>query len=435
MPNITSLGRHLIAEFYGCDVGVLGEVARIESAMKKAAESANAQIVNLMFHRFAPYGVSGVVVIQESHLAIHSWPEYGYASVDIFTCGNLVNPWKSVESLEKTLGAKKTSCIELNRGQISQLPEPLCLPPPAEKTAASAPNFTQDLWFTEQTRQMALSVRHTGKLLHSEQTPFQKITVYQTPAFGHLLALDGSIAFTEKDEQIYHEMLVHIPLLTHPKPENALVLGGGDGGAVREILRHETVKNITVLEQDARITAVCRQFFPALKQTLSHPKVKLIYQSAAHFTENTKAQYDFIVADFCPPLLADKPRIEEKMYQSIKKRLSANGVLVVPTGSPTLNPSDFQQTIRLLNAIFAPAFLHFYLAYIPSLLSGISGFVLISPQNTACAFAERQEKLLKQHKFRYYNREIHESSFVHPNFIRDLFCQSTEAEQNANQWQ
>lgn len=116
-----ALGRHLLIELYGCDASVLDDVASIEEYMRTAARKANSTIVNSTFHRFNPYGVSGVVVIAESHLSIHTWPEYGYAAVDIFTCGDSVDPWKAFEYLKDVMKSKRESIIELQRGEYDKI--------------------------------------------------------------------------------------------------------------------------------------------------------------------------------------------------------------------------------------------------------------------------------------------------------------------------
>ncbi len=111
-----ALGRHLLIELYGCDVAMLDDIAGIEEHMRTAARKANSTVVNSTFHRFNPYGVSGVVVIAESHLSIHTWPEYGYAAVDIFTCGDSVDPWKAFEYLKDVMKCERESVLELQRG-------------------------------------------------------------------------------------------------------------------------------------------------------------------------------------------------------------------------------------------------------------------------------------------------------------------------------
>ncbi|MDS1029103.1 adenosylmethionine decarboxylase [Bacillota bacterium LX-D] len=119
--KIEQLGRHILAEFYNCDELILNDHALIEKYMKEAAIEANATIVQSVFHMFNPWGVSGAVIIQESHLTIHTWPEYGYAAVDLFTCGESVDPWIAFDYLSKALAAEKTETYEISRGNVDKI--------------------------------------------------------------------------------------------------------------------------------------------------------------------------------------------------------------------------------------------------------------------------------------------------------------------------
>src|SRR5690349_11184558 len=118
-----ALGRHILVECYNCSPDLMNDVVHIEKSMVEAAETAGATVINSTFHHFSPFGVSGVVVIQESHLAIHTWPEFGYAAVDVFTCGEAVNPWVSYNFLKEAFKAKNHSAVEMMRGQIAIVTE------------------------------------------------------------------------------------------------------------------------------------------------------------------------------------------------------------------------------------------------------------------------------------------------------------------------
>ncbi len=129
-----ALGFHLLTEFYGCGHGILNDVGKIRNLMDEAATVSGASIVESIFHRFNPHGVSGVVVIAESHLAIHTWPEYGYAAVDFFTCGDTVDPWKAYDSLKKGLAPHSTSTKEIKRGEIQEDEGTVRLAPTSSRT-------------------------------------------------------------------------------------------------------------------------------------------------------------------------------------------------------------------------------------------------------------------------------------------------------------
>lgn len=119
--KLEQLGRHILVEFYNCDRDILGDHEKIEEFMCEAARISNATIVNSCFHKFNPWGVSGAVIIQESHLTIHTWPEYGYASVDLYTCGESVNPWVGFSYLEEVLKSERSESTEIARGMVEKI--------------------------------------------------------------------------------------------------------------------------------------------------------------------------------------------------------------------------------------------------------------------------------------------------------------------------
>ncbi len=116
---MNSLGRHILAEYYSCDIGTLDNISLLEDCMREAVLESGATIIDTKFHQFSPYGVSGVIVIAESHMAIHTWPEYGYAAIDFFTCGDTVDPWKAFDNMKKTLKPQNYSTKELKRGLLT----------------------------------------------------------------------------------------------------------------------------------------------------------------------------------------------------------------------------------------------------------------------------------------------------------------------------
>ncbi|MEN9969717.1 MAG: hypothetical protein RIR94_1924, partial [Bacteroidota bacterium] len=170
----TALGNHILVEFMNCDPHVMNDVAAIERDMVGAARKAEATVINSTFHHFSPYGVSGVVVIQESHLAIHTWPEYGYAAVDVFTCGDM-NAWIAFDHLKECFGAKSYSAIEMKRGSVNLLTRNDFDITSAREKAAEWRNpdfYTRNVWFTDKDEDPALSLRFTGDVCFDVQSPF-----------------------------------------------------------------------------------------------------------------------------------------------------------------------------------------------------------------------------------------------------------------------
>lgn len=422
-----ALGRHVIAEFYNCSPDKINDVSHIEKSMVKAAKLAGATIINVTFHHFSPFGISGVVVIEQSHLSIHTWPEYKFASIDLFTCGDTINPWISFDHLKEEFDAEHISSIELQRGQLHHLNK-ISLNTPDVRDYASKkskqPTYNRNIWFTERNDDIALSLRHSGDVLFSKKSPYQKVEIIDTCAYGKTLTLDGMIMTTEKDEYIYHEMISHVPLLTHPNPENILIIGGGDGGVAREILRHESVNQVDMVEIDEVVIEASKKLLPKISSTLNHPKLNIYIQDGIEFVKNCpKNQYDVVIVDSTDPVGPAEGLFKPSFYSDVYRCLRSDGIMVTQSESPEFNTRVFQEIYGCYRQIFGKNNVHCYLAFIPTYPSGMWSFSYCSkgclhPINNLDF--KHANDFIRQHKLRYYNPEIHNSSFVLPNFVKDL---------------
>ena len=422
MNDTNPLGRHLIVEYRNCNPEILNDVSEIEKIMTASAQQAGATIINTTFHHFSPWGVSGVIVIQESHLAIHTWPEYGYALVDLFTCGDSVNPWIAFKYLKKVLKAQQHEAIEMLRGHPELLEKTGFEVEDSSKTPAKNLNPTQltrDLWFTERTGNFAFSVKHNGGLLLRKITPYQKIEVYQTPSLGKMLVLDGLIVLTENDEYAYHEMLAHTALYTHPNPKNVLIIGGGDGGVAREVLKHKNIESITLVEIDEMIIETSKKFFPFTSQTFANPKLTIKVADAWDYMGSEKElQYDIILVDLGNPTGGDDKFYSQEFCHKITEMLTSEGLFVTQIGSPMINKELFKNNFQVLKRIFGPDNTHCYLAHIPTYPSGTCGFAYCSKiANDHFTIDAGKNTIIDSMELRYFNRNIHKAAFALPNFI------------------
>jgi len=423
-----SLGKHILVEFYDCTPEVLDDVIHIERSMVKAAEIANATIINTGFHHFSPYGVSGVVVIQESHLTIHTWPEYGYASVDIFSCGDTVDPWAAYTLLKDALGAKSGSTMELRRGQEKLLNKQYNIPIFGEEAPNRqmqySPQYARNIWFTEKGHNIALSLRHTGDLLYRKRSPYQRVEVYETFAYGRMLTIDGLVMCTEKDEYVYHEMVSHVPMLTHPNPKRVLVIGGGDGGTVREILRHESVEEVVMVEIDGAVVEACRAFLPTIASEFDNPKLDLrIEDGVKYVMESPDKSFDIVIVDSSDPVGPNEGLFTEEFYRNAHRILTDDGVMVTQSESPRMNVRTFQELFQLYKHIFGKNSVHCYLAFIPTYTSGMWSFSY-STKGSAHPLSKldsaRADEFTKKHQLKYYNSGVHKGAFALPNFVVEL---------------
>lgn len=424
---MTSLGRHIIAELYNCEISRINDVTFVEKSMLKAADKAGATVINSTFHHFSPFGVSGVIVIQESHFSIHCWPEYGYASIDIYTCGETVDPWVAYEYLKVEFQASEGSTMELNRGQSNLIGKSK---PPPQKTVntdleSGKIKHSRNIWFTEKNENIALSLRHTGERLFLRYSDYQKIEIYQTEAFGKILVLDGKIVCAEEDEYVYHEMIAHVPAFAHPKPRKVLVIGGGDGGTIRELVKHEQLESIDLVEIDAQVVKASREYLPAMSQALDHAKVRLKIEDGIAFVEQCKeASYDIVIVDSDEPEGPGKGLFTESFYQQVHKVLKPDGILVTQSESPRYNQHIFQDVFKKYRKVFGPANVHCYLMFLPSFPSGMWSFSFSSKNHGTHAPKASKEKIddfCARFQLKYYSFDVHNSSFVLPQFVKDIF--------------
>ena len=422
-----SLGRHILVEFHGCSAEILNDVPRIEHDMLEAATKSGATIINSVFHHFSPFGVSGVIVIQESHLAIHTWPEYRYAAVDLFTCGDSVNPWVSYESLKAAFEAEHGSAVELNRGQLELL-EKTSIDLGDMRDAATQklmpPKHSRSVWFTDKDDNIALSIRHKGDRLFSERSPYQLVEIFDTFKYGKMLTVDKMVMCSEKDEAAYHEMIIHVPMLANPGIKNVLVIGGGDGGSVREILKHDSVERVTMVEIDEVVVRASREFLPSLSLSLDDPKLNLIIGDGIDYVAQAKDEsFDFVVVDSSDPVGPSVGLFSPEFYKNVYRILMPDGVMTAQSESPRFNQKAFVDVSRCLQDIFEPQNVHPYLVFIQTYPTGMWSFAYGTKRGThpvQALEAGRASQFASDHDLQYYNSAIHQAAFCLPTFIKNM---------------
>lgn len=420
---MNALGRHILVEYYGCEGELLNDVMGIEEAMVNAAKAADATVINSTFHHFSPFGVSGVVVIQESHLAIHTWPEYGYAAVDIFTCGTEVDPWICYKYLEKAFRADHGSAMELLRGHKETIGEVNPFVKGGEETPVTF-QHSRDVWFTERTENTAFSLRHKGKKLYRKVTPFQKVEIYDTFSYGKTLTLDGMVMTTEKDEFVYHEMLTHVGMQTHPHPKRVLIIGGGDGGAVREIVRYPELDEVVLCEIDDAVIEASKEHLPSIAASFDHPKLTLkIGDGIEYVRQSPDESFDVVIVDSTDPVGPGEGLFTEDFYRDVKRILKADGLMITQSESPTFVPELFGALYQCYKTVFGAASVFCYLAFIPTYPSGMWSFSYCKKgdYHPLEGFdATKSATFTQEHGLKYYNAGIHTAAFALPGFVQDL---------------
>ncbi len=424
-----ALGRHILVEFYGCNAEILNDVIVIEKSMVGAAKEAEATVINSTFHHFSPYGVSGVVVIQESHLAIHAWPEYQYAAVDVFTCGTEVNPWIAYDYLKKAFEASHGSAMEINRGQIDLLKRIDVDYLSKERENAEEehnPAYKRDVWFTDKDDNVALSLRHTGELLFHAKSDYQTVRVLNTYAYGKMLTIDDMVMVTEKDEFIYHEMISHVPTFIHGNVKKALVIGGGDGGTVRELFRHKGIEEVVMVEIDENVVNASKEHFPTVSSAFSNPKLDLKIADGIDYLENAPANsFDLIIIDGSDPEGPAEGLFSDSFYQTAYNALREGGIICLQSESPMFNTEAFLELNACLSKLFGVESVSRYLAYISTYPSGMWSFTIAQKGKAieTNAFDMVSSAIFsQQEKLQYYTPDMQLAAFTLPPFIRQMLA-------------
>ncbi len=275
-----------------------------------------------------------------------------------------------------------------------------------------------NLWFSELHKGHVGMTFKVKRILHSDQSRFQRIDVLDTHEFGRMLILYGSVMITEKDEFIYHEMLAHVPCFAHGSARNALVIGGGDGLTVRELLKHGSVESVTLVDIDSSVIEACKEYFPASKKALEDPRVKVIYDDGAEFVKRTDETYDLIVVDGADPVPPADVLFKREFYESCKERLRKGGIFASQTESPFYNPDVTSYVYSTLKGIWKVAMP--YLAWIPSYPSGLWSFAFCSDSTHPLEGFDPARVKDSGIETKWYNGEIHTACFALPTFVRDL---------------
>lgn len=425
MSNV-ALGNHILVEFMNCDPHIMNDVATIERDMVDAARKAGATVINSTFHHFSPWGVSGVVVIQESHLAIHTWPEYGYAAVDLFTCGEM-DAWISFDHLKECFGSKSYSAIEMKRGSVNLLTRNDFDMTTMREKAAEWRNpefYTRNVWFTDKDEDQALSLRFTGEVFYDVQSPFQRVRILESPKYGKFLTLDDMVMTTQKDEFHYHEMIAHPAMFTHGNVKNVLVIGGGDGGTVREILRHEGVEKVTMVEIDGEVIKACKEFLPEIAAAFDHPKLDLkVDDGIAFIKQAAPKSYDLIIVDGSDPVGPAEGLFSTEFYTNCYNALKDGGILVAQGESPKFNEKAFSELNYTLQDIFGNDNAPVSLFFVPTYPTGMWSFqygLKNSKAPKAVSNDAEIDAFVEAKGLRYYNADVHRGSFATPNFVKQL---------------
>ena len=270
-----------------------------------------------------------------------------------------------------------------------------------------------DLWVEEKCGDYAFRFRVTD-VLFSGKSPFQHVDVVQTADHGKMLLNDGFVMLTERDEFVYHDMITHIAMFTHPNPKKVLIIGGGDGGTAREVLRHAGVEKVVMVEIDDMVVDACRQHIPQTAKDLDHPKLELRIADGLEYVATTTEKFDIVLVDSTDPVGPAQPLFGEDFYQNIHKVLHEDGIVVSQGESPWYHQEMQKKLVQIVSGIFAKTFIYNFsnMGY----PGGLWSFTFGSKKYHPIHDFQAQRVVDSGLSFQYYNALLHKGCFAIPNF-------------------
>lgn len=277
-----------------------------------------------------------------------------------------------------------------------------------------------ELWFTENhTKNVKFSIK-VDRQLYSGKSEFQRIDIFDSREFGRFLTLDGYMMLTEKDEFIYHEMITHVPMCVNPDARRVLVIGGGDGGTVRELLRYPAIEHIDLVEIDELVVEVCRKYLPQTAGCLSDSRLTIHYEDGLKFVRHCEDAYDLIIVDSTDPFGPGEGLFTKEFYGNCYKALHDDGIMVNQHESPFYTQDAYAMQRAHKRIVDSFPISRVYQAHIPTYPSGHWLF----------GFASKNRHPVKDVNWvrwnalglntRYYNTQLHAGAFALPNYVEEM---------------
>jgi spermidine synthase len=260
------------------------------------------------------------------------------------------------------------------------------------------------------------------KLLYREQSTFQDILIFDNSSLGKVLMLDGVLQTTQKDEYIYHEMITHTAILANGNAKSVLIIGGGDGGSLREVLRHSSIEKVTMVDLDETVISACKQYLPMISQgAFDDPRTTLLIQDGIDFVKTTKEKFDVIICDTTDPIGPGMVLFTQEFYGACNNVLAEGGILVTQNGVPFSQEEEFVITHKNRSHHFK--YNTYYFAPVPTYIGGFMafGFATNDKSNLKVSKKKLSNRMKNINgKLRYYTPSIHKASFAMPKNLEDL---------------
>lgn len=409
-------GIHLTADLSGCrkNLALMSDEAGLRQVCLALVNDSGLTVVGDTFVAFpgvagAAGGVTGTILLAESHLALHTWPEQSAVTLDVYVCNfstdNSQKARQLINALTDLFDPVDAAHQQLQRGEIGG--------------TQSAQRMGEEKLNDHSTYAYRL-----GPLIHREQSPYQLIEVHDSPQFGRLFRLDGDYMTSEKEEFFYHEALVHPAAVSHGQVARVLILGGGDGGAAEELLKYPGIERVVIAELDEVVIRIAREYFERIHHgALDDPRVEVRIGDGLAYVRDTTEQFDLVLLDLTDPDTPASALYTADFFSSLKKRLNPGGAMVLHTASPVFRPdivSMLYQRLRQCFKIVAPMGL-----YIP-LYGTYWSFAVCSdaldPRTSDSAEIADMIASAGLTDLQYYNAGTHHALFALPGYFQKLLA-------------
>jgi spermidine synthase len=364
-------------------------------------------VVGELFHQFPAGegskdesgGVTGCVVLAESHLAIHTWPELGSVTLDVYVCNYTQD------------NSDKARAVVDDLQQLFK---------PEDYVRHDVPR-DQQFMYEHLNPDYGFFIR-SSKRVEEGHTGLQAIEIHETPQFGRLFRLDGFNMTSEKEEFVYHENMVHPAAVAHAAPRRALIIGGGDGGLAEEMLKHPSIEEVVMVELDGRVVEIAKKYFEGVHRgVFSNPKLEVIVGDGLKYIAETNEKFDLVALDLPDPVGPAEMLYEEPFFADCKRALAPGGALVLHMGSPWGQPARVKAIYERLAKLFMVV--RPYTMFIP-LYGNLWSMAVCSdsldPVQLAPAEVDRRIAARGLTHLQYYNGATHAAVFALPNFVREL---------------
>lgn len=407
-------GLHLTADLYGCkcEDALFLDAGALSRLCQNAVAEAGLQSVDERFYTFPSSqgllgGVTGAVLLAESHLALHTWPERRGVTLDVYVCNFSTDNSSKAEHLMDALiavfGPGQRNIKRLLRGAV------------APQTGA------EELHIEWLNADSAFGFK-ASRRIETLRTAYQTLEVFETPQFGKLFRLDGLYMTSEGDEFFYHEAMVHPNAIAHPAPRTALVIGGGDGGSSEELLKHPTMSRVVMAELDPEVVRISRKYLHRVHGgVFDDPRLEVRIGDGWEFVASTTERFDLVLLDLTDPDTPAHRLYTREFFQLLRGVLAPGGAVSLHIGAPVFKPELVERLVADLRSAFSivrPLGL-----YIP-LYGTYWGLACASDALDPMALpaAEAERRLIERGiaDLRYYNGDVHQALFALPNYFRDL---------------